>query len=140
MAGLVWRSPRRMSPPASPPTTTLLDLPPRWTTSRGTWARNDLGQRSRSRSRRYATRQPAFTRRLIGTLADGGDHGSARRVLQRRIRLAMSDNLAERILWAAFDRVRAETAATPVELAAELQIPLADVEGLLAAQAAVGRI
>ena len=52
----------------------------------------------------------------------------------------MSDNLAERIRWAAFDRVRAETAATPVELAAELQIPLADVEGLLAAQAAVGRI
>jgi hypothetical protein len=52
----------------------------------------------------------------------------------------MSDDLAERIRWAAFDRVRVKTPTKPVELAAELQVPLADVEGLLAAQAAVGRI
>ena len=52
----------------------------------------------------------------------------------------MNDDLAERIRWAAFDRVRGKTPTTAVELAAELETSLADVEGVLAAQASVGRI
>jgi alkylmercury lyase len=52
----------------------------------------------------------------------------------------MNDDLAERIRWAAFDRVRAKMPTTAVELAAELETPLADVGNVLDAQAAVGRI
>jgi len=52
----------------------------------------------------------------------------------------MDDSLVNRIRWAAFDRVRAKTAMTAIELAAELQTPLADVEGVLATQSAVGQI
>ena len=52
----------------------------------------------------------------------------------------MNDALAERIRWAVFDRVRAKTATSPLELASELAAPLADVEGALTTQAAVSRI
>ena len=53
--------------------------------------------------------------------------------------LAVTDELTERLRWAAFDRLRAHTPATPSALADDLATSVEAVEEVLAAQLAAGR-